>query len=59
MTLIEHIEKYLAELRMQIIHGEGHGKGNLPGLILKGLKEKEKVLKEALKVLSRNAENIK
>jgi len=53
MTLIEHIEKYLLQLRIDILHGEGHGKGNLPGIVLFDLKKKEKVLKEALMVLKR------
>ncbi len=53
MTLIEHIEKYLAQLHIDIIHGKGHGKGNLPGMVLFDLQRKEKVLKEALAVLKR------
>ena len=56
MTLIEHIEIYLHELHVQIIHGKGHGKGNLPGLVLFDLQRKEKVLKEALAVLKRGNE---
>ena len=43
MTLIEHIEKYLLQIRIDILHGEGNGKGNLPGIVLQGLKEKQKV----------------
>ena len=53
MTLIENIEKYLMQLRMDIIHGEGRGKGHLPGIVLFDLQRKEKVLKEALEVLKR------
>jgi hypothetical protein len=53
MTLIKHIEKYLDQLHIQIIHGKGHGKGNLPGVVLFDLQRKEKVLKEALEVLKR------
>lgn len=53
MTLIKHIEKYLAELHMEIIYGEGHGKGNLPGVVLFDLKHKQKILKEALEVLKK------
>jgi|3_EtaG_2_1085321.scaffolds.fasta_scaffold63811_4 hypothetical protein len=56
MTLIEHIEIYLAQLKSDIIHGKGHGKGNLPGLVLFDLQRKEKVLKEALAVLKRGNE---
>jgi len=56
MTLIEHIEKYLHELHVQIIHGMGHGKGNLPGIVLFDLQRKQKVLKEALAVLKRGTE---
>jgi len=56
MTLIEHIEKYLARLKSDIIHGEGHGKGNLPGIVLFDLKRKQKVLQEALDVLKRGQE---
>jgi hypothetical protein len=56
MTLIEHIEKYLHELHIQIIHGKGHGKGNLPGIVLFDLQRKQKVLKEALEVLTKDNE---
>ena len=56
MTLIEHIETYLHELHVQIIHGTGTGKGNLPGIVLFDLQRKQKVLKEALAVLKRGNE---
>lgn len=53
MGLITEIKRYVSELHIQIIHGEGTGKGNLPGLVLKGLKEKKKVLEEVLKVFEK------
>ncbi len=56
MTLIEHIEKYLAQLHIDIIHGKGRGKGHLPGIVLFDLQRKQKVLKEALAVLQRGNE---
>ena len=58
MTLIEHIEKYLNELHVQIIHGKGNGKGNLPGIVLFDLQRKEKVLKEALAVLKKGSKDL-
>ena len=53
MGFIIEIKKHVEELKIQIMHGEGKGKGNLPGIVLKGLKEKKQVLEEVLIVFKK------
>lgn len=53
MGLVTEIEKYLYEINLQIIHGKGNRKGNLPGLILKGLEEKKEALETVLQVFKK------
>ena len=55
MTVVEHIEKVIQDLKIEIGHSKGYGKGNRDGYTLQGLENKLQILEECLVKLKKKS----